>query len=141
MHGNLSILTGKFTEDELYLILKIHPEKKMDLKMYQEANYFQIHKLYFKKSFLGYVVLFLGYHSLEKNDVLIDDIGFLRDETLLEPLMYKMLTRIKEHKVFSVPLEDIYYEPSKFDSIYQEMFHSLGFREDDRSYVGHNCCR
>ena len=132
MHGNLSILTGKFTEDELYLILKIHPEKKMDLKMYQEANYFQIHKLYFKKSFLGYVVLFLGYHSLEKNDVLIDDIGFLRDETLLEPLMYKMLTRIKEHKVFSVPLEDIYYEPSKFNPIYQEMFLSLGFREDDR---------
>lgn len=141
MDNKLTILTGKFSDEEKFLILKKYPEKEEDLNFYQETNYFQIHKLYFKRSFLGYVVLFLGHHSLEKNDVLIDDIGFLRDETLLEPLMFKMLKRIKEQKVFSVPLEDIYYEPSKFDSIYQEMFHSLGFREDDRSYVGHNCCR
>ena len=132
MHGNLSILTDKFTEDELYLILKLHPEKETDLKTYQEANYFQIHKLYFKKSFLGYVVLFLGYHSLENNDVLIEDIDFLRDRTLLEPLMYKMLQRIKEHKVFSLPIEDIYFKASKFEPTYQEMFHALEFKEDNR---------
>ena len=132
MHGNLSILTDKFTEDELYLILKLHPEKETDLKTYQEANYFQIHKLYFKKSFLGYVVLFLGYHSLENNDVLIEDIDFLRDRTLLEPLMYKMLQRIKEHKVFSLPIEDIYFKASKFEPTYQEMFLALEFKEDNR---------
>ncbi len=132
VHGNLSILTGKFTDDELFLILQKYREKEMDLKIYQEANYFQIHKLYFKKFFLGYVVLFLGYHSLEKNDALIDDIGFLGNEELLEPLMGEMLKRINEHRVFSVPLDDIYFEPSKFSSSYQNIFLSLGFKEDDR---------
>lgn len=132
VHGNLSILTGKFTDDELFLILQKYREKEMDLKIYQEANYFQIHKLYFKKFLLGYVVLFLGYHSLEKNDALIDDIGFLGNEELLEPLMGEMLKRINEHRVFSVPLDDIYFEPSKFSSSYQNIFLSLGFKEDDR---------
>lgn len=131
MDNKLRVETGKFTDEEIYLILKKYPEKKEDLKIYQEANYFQIHKLYFKNFFQGYVVLFLGYHSLKNYDVLIDDIGFLRDQDLLEPLMYKMLEKVKEHKVFSVPFEGIYYDV-KFDAIYQEMFHSLGFTEDDR---------
>ena len=47
VHGNLSILTGKFTDDELFLILQKYREKEMDLKIYQEANYFQIHKTLF----------------------------------------------------------------------------------------------
>ena len=76
--------------------------------------------------------MFLGYHSLEKNDALIDDIGFLGNEELLEPLMGEMLKRINEHRVFSVPLDDIYFEPSKFSSSYQNIFLSLGFKEDDR---------
>ena len=75
MDNKLTILTGKFSDEEKFLILKKYPEKEEDLNFYQETNYFQIHKLYFREFFQGYVVLFLGYHSLNSNDVSIEDIA------------------------------------------------------------------
>ena len=129
MNNKLTIYTDKFTDSEKYLILQKYPEKKEYLDFYQDARYFQIHKLYYRGFFQGYVILFLGYHSLNTNDVSIEDIGYLRDEELLKPLMHHMLKRIKEHKVLSFPLEEIYYDADKFDATYQEIFDSLQFIE------------
>ena len=132
MNNKISILTGKFSEEEEYLILKKFPDKKDKLQFFKEANYFQIHKLYSCGFFQGYVVLFLGFHSLNSDDVLIDDIGYLRDEELLEPLMYTMLLRIKEHKVFSFPIDDIYYDIESLEPKYEEIFKSLGFLDNNK---------
>lgn len=132
MDRKLTILTGKFTPEEEYLILRKYPDKKEDLDFFREANYFQIHKLYFQGFFQGYVVLFLGYNSLNTNDVSIEDIGYLRNEDLLKPLMYTLLLRIKEHKVLSFPLEDFYYDVDKFEEKYREIFAELNFQEIKR---------
>lgn len=132
MDNKLTILTGKFSDEEKFLILKKYPEKEEDLNFYQETNYFQIHKLYFREFFQGYVVLFLGYHSLNSNDVSIEDIGYLRDPELLNPLMYRFLLRIKNHKAFSFPIDTFYYDASKFGDVYQELFRSLDFQEIER---------
>ncbi len=132
MDRKLTILTGKFTPEEEYLILSKYPDKKEDLAFFREANYFQIHKLYFQGFFQGYVVLFLGYNSLSTNDVLIEDIGYLRDEDLLKPLMYTLLLRIKEHKVLSFPLESFYYDVDKFEEKYRDIFAELDFQEIKR---------
>lgn len=128
MDRKLTILTGKFTSEEEYLILQRYPEKEETIREFQKANYFQIHKLYYQGFFQGYVVLFLGYNSLNTNDVSIEDLGFLRDENLLKPLMYNLLYRVKKHKVLSFPLEEFYYDASKFDDIYLDMFKSLDFQ-------------
>ena len=132
MDHKLTILTGKFSLEEEYLILRKYPSKLEDLQFFREANYFQIHKLYFRGFFQGYVVLFLGHHSLESGDVLIEDIGYLRDEEFLEPLIYMMLLRIKEHKVMSFPIDDIYYDMEKVEAKYEPIFQSLGFLEDQK---------
>ena len=132
MNNKLTILTGKFTLEEEYLILKKYPEKKEDLKFFREANYFQIHKLYFRGFFQGYVVLFLGHNSLNTNDVSIEDVGYLRDPELQNPLMYHLLLRVKNHKVLSFPIDTFYYDQSKFDAIYQGIFDSLDFQEIKR---------
>lgn len=132
MNRKLTVLTGKFTPEEEYLILRKYPYKQEDLDFFREANYFQIHKLYFQGFFQGYVVLFLGHNSLNTNDVSIEDIGYLRDEELLKPLMYTLLLRIKEHKVLSFPLDEFYYDALKFDGKYQEIFKALDFQEIKR---------
>lgn len=132
MNNKLTILTGKFTLEEEYLILKKYPEKKEDLKFFREANYFQIHKLYFRGFFQGYVVLFLGHNSLNTNDVSIEDVGYLRDPELQNPLMYHLLLRVKNHKVLSFPIDTFYYDQNKFDAIYQGIFDSLDFQEIKR---------
>ena len=95
MNNKLTILTGKFNSEEEFLILKKYPLKREDIKMYQEANYFQIYKLYYRSFFMGYVVLFLGYNSLLSSDISIEDIGFLRNEEFLQPLLYQMLKKLK----------------------------------------------
>ena len=77
-------------------------------------------------------MLFLGYNSLNTNDVSIEDIGYLRNEDLLKPLMYTLLLRIKEHKVLSFPLEDFYYDVDKFEEKYREIFAELDFQEIKR---------
>lgn len=132
MKHKLTVLTDKLSDAEKYLILKKYPFKEEDIKFYNEANYFQIHKLYYQHFFIGYVVLFLGYHSLDTNDVLIEDVGYLRDEELLKPLMSYLLKQVKARKVFSFPIEGIYYDASLFDEPYNEIFASLSFQETER---------
>ncbi len=121
MNNKLTILTGKFNSEEEFLILKKYPLKREDIKMYQEANYFQIYKLYYRSFFMGYVVLFLGYNSLLSSDIAIEDIGFLRNEEFLQPLLYQMLKKIK-----NMMNSDFYYNEAKFSSVYKEIFDSLG---------------
>ncbi len=130
--GTLKIKTEKFNDAEEYLILKMFPHKLDALKLYREANYFRIHKLYFQGFFIGYVVLFLGYNSIMSNDVLIDDIGYLRNNELLKPLMFNLLNRVKQHKVLSNPLEELNYDVSKFDGIYIDLFKQLDFHSISR---------
>ena len=132
MKNKLTILTGKFSDAEKYLILKKYPEKKEDIKFYSEANYFQIHKLYYHHFFIGYVILFLGHHSLETNDVSIEDVGYLRDEELFKPLMSFLFKQVQSHKVFSFPIDGIYYDSSKFNDDYRAIFECLAFQEIKR---------
>lgn len=129
---SLRIETGKFTSEEQYLILKAFPYKEESMRHYQEANYFRIHKLYYRGFFMGYVVLFPGYKSLNTDDVEIDDIGFLRNEELLKPLMYTLLRKIKRHKVLAYADEKVSYNPIKFDDVYVDMFKLLDFNTIER---------
>lgn len=133
MNHKLRILTDKFTDDEKYFILAKYPFKEEDLTFYNDANYFQVHKLYYQGFFMGYVVLFLGHNSLDNNDALIEDIGYLRGEELLKPLMYTMLERIKKHKVLSFPFKQLYYDVDKFDEIYLDIFEALNLQKIKRN--------
>ena len=52
MKRSLKIIMDKLSENEEYLLLKKFPDKKDDIKLYQEAAYFQIHKLYYQEFFM-----------------------------------------------------------------------------------------
>ena len=129
MNKKIEVVKGPFREEEVYLILKSHPQKKNDLKFYLEANYFQIYKLYYEHFFLGYVVLFLGYNSIESNDILIEDICFLSDPLLLNPLMSYLLKFVKGNMVTSFPVERLYYNQLKVDPVYFSIFKCLDIKE------------
>lgn len=129
MDYQAKILNGPFTEGELEMVLRAYPEKRENILFYNSANYFQISKVYYKELLMGYVIFFLGYHSLESNDVLIEDIGFFRNEEVLKPFMTYLLDKVKRHKVPTFPMEHVYYDPNKFGENYLEIFESLGFMQ------------
>ncbi len=127
MNSQARILTEPFTEGELELVLRAYPEKRENLLFYNSTNYFQISKVYYKELLMGYVIFFLGYHSLESEDVSIEDIGFFRNEEFLKPFMTHLLDKVKRHKVPTYPMEHVYYDPNKFGANYLEIFESLEF--------------
>ena len=130
MNKKIEVINGPFSEEEVYLILKQYPKRKRDLEFYLEANYFQIHKLYYQHFFLGYVVLFLGYNSIETNDVMIEDICFLSNPELLNPLMSYLLKAIKAKSIISFPIDQLYYNQMNVDPIYLPIFESLDIKLD-----------
>ncbi len=134
MKRSLKIIMDKLSENEEYLLLKKFPDKKDDIKLYQEAAYFQIHKLYYQEFFMGYMVLFLGHHSIESNDASIEDIGFLGNDELLKPIMFYLLNKVSQHKVLTYPFKQVYYDKEKFDDIYLELFSSLNWQQEEQEY-------
>ena len=128
MNKKIEVMSGPFSEEEVYLILRQYPEKERDLEFFLEANYFQVRKLYYQHFFLGYVVLFLGYRSIESNDILIEDISFLSNPELLSPLMSYLLKTVKANTVTPFPIDRLYYNQMKVDPVYLPIFESLDIK-------------
>lgn len=112
----LEIISTNITSKEASLIQKKYPQKDLSLL----NNYF-IHKLYYQNSFLGFVAL-----SNIHNKTIIEDIGYLKNRELLQPLISHLLKKVVlENAVF-------YNEEKDFEPIYQELFNTFKFEKTNK---------
>ena len=109
----LEIRTSNITYKEASLIQKKYPQKDLTL-----LNSYYIHKLYYENSFLGFVAI-TNIH----NKTIIEDIGYLKNKELLQPLISHLLKKI-------ILEQAVYYNEEKdFEPIYQELFNAFNFEK------------
>lgn len=109
----LEIRTSNITYKEASLIQKKYPQKDLTL-----LNNYYIHKLYYENSFLGFVAI-----TNVHNKTIIEDIGYLKNKELLQPLISHLLKKI-------ILEQAVYYNEEKdFEPIYQELFNAFNFEK------------
>lgn len=112
----LEIITSNITSKEASLIQKKYPHKDLSL-----LNNCHIHKLYYQNSFLGFVAV-----SIINNKTIIEDIAYLKNKELLQPLISHLLKKvILENAVY-------YNEEKDFEPIYQDLFNTFKFEKTNK---------
>lgn len=123
----MEIITEKFVPSEYEYIMrkKTHLGDVRNLQIYNEANYFQIKKLYDNHELVGYIAIFLGYNGIESNDVSIEEIVYWGNDITI---LANALISIKNANDYIIPVENFYFNENNFPEYLLGAFNKLGFK-------------
>lgn len=126
---SLIVKTEHFTNEDLIEIIKHNITIDLGaLKIYNEANYFIIKKVYKEGLLSGYAVAFLGHNGLDSNAASIEAMEAY-DELSLQTL----IDSIKSKDGFPKFIEEFYYEPERFDEDLNMQLSANGFNAIGRT--------
>lgn len=126
----MDIINAKFRPDELSKIYRIEPfmGNIKDLSIYNDTYGFDIVQFY-NKGLVGYAVIFLGYNGLTSSDASLEDIVYWQGTP---EELETFLRMVRSAQDYSLPIEDIYYDPENFDEMICSSLNRLGFKETTR---------
>lgn len=134
----MNIKNEKLTDDELNLVKKVQRNATMgdfaNLSEYNTLPWFSIKKFYQEEQLVGYVVIFLGYHSIESQDISIEDIAYWGLNEELYQVMKNFIAELKIDLLISGrTLANVYYEPERFIEEFDLVFSRVGFQKTGRT--------
>jgi len=123
----MEVVTSKFSLSECKDIMrkKAYVGDLRNLQIYNDANHFQIKKLYDNHELVGYAAIFLGYNGIESNDVSLEEIAYWGNNITI---LADFLTAIKNANDYIIPVENFYFNEKNFPEYLLGALNKLDFK-------------